>query len=463
MDDLVSNDCSGCEQRDRRIAELEKELAELKARLDAVERAAKRQAAPFSKGPPKKDPQRPGRKAGAKHGQHGHRPAPPPDQIDEIHEAALPERCDCGGCIHETHVDTAYQSEIPRRVIHRQFNIHCGRCAKCDKRHRGRHPLQTSDATGAAASQLGPDAQTAIVYLNKHGGLSYGKIAAVFDNFYHFKVTRGACAQIVLRGAERLEPAYQKIREKLKEAEHITPDETGWRIGGHPVWLHAGVGDNGATLYIIDPQRSANALQKVIGIDWSGSMTHDGYSTYDRFEDAVHQQCLDHALRRARALLEQQGPAAGAFSKQVIELLGSALDLRDQFEAGALDSAVGPDAYDAYVDKLRELTARHRPNEDNRKFAQHLHNHAAEWFVCLLDPSIPATNHRAEQALKIPIVSRKVSGGNRTNAGAHAQEVHCSVLQTCKNLAVDVFGFVSQAFCGVTGKLFGSCPSTPVA
>jgi transposase len=115
------------------------------------------------------------------------------------------------------------------------------------------------------------------------------------------------------------------------------------------------------------------------------------------------------------------------------------------------------------VAKLRELTGRHRPNEDNRQFAQHLYNHAAEWFVCLLDPSIPATNHRAEQALKTPIVNRKVWGGNRTEAGGHAQEVVCSVLQTCKNLAVDIFGFVSQAFCGSTGSLFDTCPSTPVA
>ena len=35
--------------------------------------------------------------------------------------------------------------------------------------------MQTSDALGAAASQLGPDAQAAIVELNKQGGLLQGK------------------------------------------------------------------------------------------------------------------------------------------------------------------------------------------------------------------------------------------------------------------------------------------------
>ena len=56
----------------------------------------------------------------------------------------------------------------------------------------------------------------------------------------------------------------------------------------------------------------------------------------------------------------------------------------------------------------------------------------------------------------MPIVNRKVWGGNRTDAGAAAQEVTSSVLQTCKNKAIDVFAFVSNAFCGVLGNLFAA-------
>ena len=57
---------------------LRRELAEAKASLDQAKRQSKRQAAPFSKGPPKPYPKRPGRKAGAAHGRHGHRLPPPP-------------------------------------------------------------------------------------------------------------------------------------------------------------------------------------------------------------------------------------------------------------------------------------------------------------------------------------------------------------------------------------------------
>jgi hypothetical protein len=56
--------------------ELRARNAELEERLGEARRAGKRQAAPFSKGAPKADPERPGRKSGKAHGRHGHRAAP---------------------------------------------------------------------------------------------------------------------------------------------------------------------------------------------------------------------------------------------------------------------------------------------------------------------------------------------------------------------------------------------------
>ena len=63
----------------RQIDELRAEVERLKAELEQSRRAGKRQAAPFSKGPPKADPKRPGRKPGHP---PSHRPAPPPEQVD---------------------------------------------------------------------------------------------------------------------------------------------------------------------------------------------------------------------------------------------------------------------------------------------------------------------------------------------------------------------------------------------
>ena len=444
-------------EQQRTLQQLQQTVRDLQQRLADAERAAKRQAAPFSKGPPKDDPKRPGRKAGARHGRHNHRPVPPPERVDEVLEAPLPEQCpDCGIGLVETHTDHQYQTEIPRQPHVRQFNIHCGHCPHCHKPYRGRHPLQTSDATGAAQSQLGPDAQAAVVYLNKDAGLSHGKVAKVFGHLYGITLTRGASAQIVLRGAQRLRPTYQEIRQTIQASAHLTPDETGWRVGGHPVWLHAWVGDQGATCYVINPQRSAAVLEAVIGSDWSGTMTHDGFASYDRFQEAVHQQCVDHALRRAQALAEKQSGRARDFPNQVSALFTGALQVRDDYREGTLDAVALETAHTEYVSRLLDLTDHPRQNAANNTFAKHLYGHGEQWLMFLIDPDTPATNHRAEQALKTPIVNRKVWGGNRTEAGARAQEVTSSVLQTCKHLTVDVFSYLSDAFRGVVGNLFGT-------
>ena len=452
-------DCSGCPvllaeldrvrgERDGAFAECEAlrvEVADLKRRLEAAERAGKRQAAPFRKGPPKPDPKPPGRKAGAEHGPHGHRPTPPPDQISECHEATLPDDCPhCHGPLIETEVAQQFQTEIPRRPIVRQFNVHVGQCQACGQRVQGRHPLQTSDALGAAASQIGPDAQAAAVLLNKEAGLSHGKVAAVFEQLFGIDLTRGASAQINLRAAERLEPDYQLILQEVKESETITPDETGWRIGGHPAWLHVWVGDR-ATAYAIDSQRSAAVLTRVIGEDWNGTMIHDGFASYNfQFPEAIHQQCLAHLLRRARTLAETAVGGGGRFPRQVIDLLTEAIHARNRCVDGAMSLHRLVSRRDEFDERLWELLRRPRQVPEQATFARHLANHAGEIFAFVTDPLVEATNWQAEQAIRPAVVNRKVWGGNRTAAGSRAQGVLMSVLETCRRHARSALDHVSQ-------------------
>jgi len=84
-----------------------------------------------------------------------------------------------------------FQTEIPRTPLIRRFRVHVGHCEACGKRTQGRHPLQTSDALGAAASQIGPDAQAAAAVLHTRMGLSHGKVASVFQTLFGITLTRG--------------------------------------------------------------------------------------------------------------------------------------------------------------------------------------------------------------------------------------------------------------------------------
>ena len=99
-------------------------------------------------------PKTPGRKSGDAHGKHGHRPPPSSEQVAECHEAHLPDACPhCQGLLVETGTADQFQTDIPRTPLIRKFRVHIGHCASCGKRAQGRHPLQTSDALGAAAEK----------------------------------------------------------------------------------------------------------------------------------------------------------------------------------------------------------------------------------------------------------------------------------------------------------------------
>ena len=447
--------CPGCLERDRLIDALQRRVAELEKRLDELERTSKRQAAPFSKGDPQSQPKKPGRKAGKNHGSHAHRPPPPPEDIAETLEAPLPDACPhCGGEIaKDDDVDEQFQTDIPTQPVRRKFRIHKGQCQSCGRRVRGRHPWQTSDATGAAQSQIGPNAQASIVYLNKRSGMSYGKIADYFQEANGIHVNASTATRIVLRAGRKLRPTYEDIKESIKNSKVITPDETGWRKGGRPVWLHAWVGDQ-ATCYVIDPHRSADALEKVIGLDYSGTLVHDGAASYDRFQEALHQGCVAHPLRRAHNLEQVQRGRARSFARQVIDLFQQALGLRDAYRQAKVPPADLTAAYEEYCDRLRHLTGRPRANEANDTFARHLYNYSHAWFLFLLDPAVPATNHQAEQALRTPIVNRKVFGGNRTDAGCRAQEITSSTIQTCKQRKHSAFAFIRATICGLVQSIF---------
>ena len=435
--------CPNCARLERRIAELEQRVAQLEQLLEKATRAQKRQAAPFSKGTPKRDPKKPGRKSGANYGAKAHRPLPE-QKPDEIIDVPLPEQCpECGGQADEDHIDQQFQVEIPRQPIVRRFDIHVGRCRRCGRRLQPRHPLQTSNATGAVASQLGPDLQALIAMMKDKYGLSYGDIQGLLDEAFGISLSRGGAAQVVLRVAERHEPAYETIQQIVRRSDIVYPDETGWKIAGRLQWLWVFVTPT-ATLCVIRPSRGHDVPEEVLGADYNGRMIHDGWPPYDFFEKARHQQCLEHLRRRAEGLLEQATRGAVRFPRKVKEFLSDALALRDRRDSVVISPhglAVARGRLEKRLDRLLEWNLSYY---GNRKFQKHLAGHSDQILTFLYDPDIEATNWPAEQAVRPAVVNRKVFGGNRTVSGGHAQEILGSVFATLTKRAFDTLSFISN-------------------
>jgi len=428
---VETRSCPGCVERDRRIAELEARVEKLERIIDELRRGGKRQAAPFSKGPPKAKPRKPGRKRGDDYGTKACRAVP--ETIDEVHDAPPPDRCPRCGSRHVDHqrIERQYQTEIPTRAIHRRFNVAVGRCACCGTRVQGRHPLQTSDALGCCASQLGADAQALIVHLNKRAGLSHAKIAELFQSCFGIELSRAGACQAVLRAARRCRGEYGRIVAHVRASDMVTPDETGWRIGGRSAWLHAAATDDAAA-YLIAPERGFDASERLLGADYAGVLVHDGWAPYLRFHRASHQACLAHLLRRCCELLETATRGAVIFPRKIKAILREALDTRDRRDAGLITAVTAARKAREFQRRIATLTEPIKTNAANERFAAHLFRQQRHLFTFLKRDRIDATNWRAEQALRPAVVNRKVWGGNRTERGAEAQSILMTIWHTAR-------------------------------
>jgi transposase len=304
-------------------------IDELTRSLEEVRRAGKRQAAPFSKGAPKSEPKRPGRKSGEAHGRHGHRPAPEREP-DRTVEAELPECCpDCGGMVDHERDAEQFQLDVPEvRPTLTRFKVPIGRCRACKRRVQGRHPEQTSDALGAAGSQLGPHLKAWGMWLHHRMGLSFTKVAEVLAHL-GVQVTAGAICQSSAKAAStELVRVHAELVRAANASPTITMDESGWHVGGRGQWLWVAANDNVTVVWVADGRGFDQATER-ISAEYSGVLVRDGYVVYDHYDKATHQSCVAHLQRRARELEADLPRAHRAIPVAAKAILADALAARD--------------------------------------------------------------------------------------------------------------------------------------
>jgi len=408
---------------------LRRENDRLKRQLEEAQRAHKRQAAPFSRGRRKANPKPPGRKAGAAYGQRYCKTIP--EQVDEVIVVPLPAQCGCGGALEVEKVEPQYQHEVVRKTIWRRFDITIGRCRVCHKRVQGRDPRQTSDALGAAAVQLGPDALALGVKMNKGLGMPHGDAAAVLQDSFGLRVHRSTICRAVERVARGGEATWHALRDAARRSLVNAIDETGWNVEAQLRWLWVVVSEQ-VTFCDILPGRSFEQAASLLGADYQGWLTHDGWAVYYKFLRAGHQSCISHLVRRCRDMAEVSTPVAARFPLRVKAILEKGLALRDRYQKQEISRHGLWTATGRLEAELDRLLARRCRDSANRRLAKHLGRERPYLFTFLYCPGLDATNNAAERALRPLVVARKNWGGNRTEKGARAQAVLSSILASAQ-------------------------------
>jgi transposase len=446
------------EQLEQERERLRQENEKLKRQLEEAQRANKRQAAPFSRGTRKANPQPPGRKSGSGYGKrHG---KAIPERVDEVILVPPPSQCSCGGALQVERIDSQFQHEIVRKTIWRRFDIAICRCTVCHQRVQGRDPRQTSDALGAAAVQLGAEALALAVKMNKGLGMPHADVATVLQDGFGLQVNRSTICRAVDRVAQRGEATWHALRDAARRSLVNAVDETGWNVEAQLRWLWVVVSKQ-VTFCDILPGRGFEQAASLLGADYDGWLTHDGWRVYYKFLQASHQSCNSHLIRRCQDMAQVASPAAARFPLQVKALLEEGLALRDRYKNNEISLHGLWTATGRLEVKLDRLLTRSYRDSANHRLANHLRRERPYIFTYLYCPGLDATNNVAERAIRALIGARKNWGGNRTPNGARAQAVLTSILQTAKQQGKNPFEVVVELLCSSNKqKILDLVPAT---
>jgi transposase len=424
---------------------------QLQEKLDEPARAAARQAAPFRRRESKKIPDGSKKRPGRPPGHPGvHRSVP--DHVDEHADVPLTGCPHCGGPVTAVEAIEQFIEEIPEirpRVTH--LVTYRGCCASCGE-VRSSHPLQTSTATGAAQAQLGPRAHALAAALNKPFGLTLRKTCRVLRLLAGLTLSPGGLAQAVQRTAAKIQPAFDSLVLDVRGAAAGFADETSWYVGapGYWLWTFTTVA---ATVDHVDRSRGRQVVLDLLGEDFAGILVSDCLASYENLPYRMH-QCIAHhqkAIAEARDRPETKDPSHLNEWKLLFTMVNALW--KHRADLGEEEFVRQRGHLEAWLDRL---LAQPRTQPGDVAIQRRIGKRRGVVLGCRDDPAAEPTNNRAERSLRdVGVIARKVSCGNKTEAGKAAWERLTSLAMTCQQRCQD---FVSW----LTACLPLDAPVTPV-
>lgn len=363
----------------------------------------------------------------------------PPSQCDACHRP-LPDA---------VVVETRQVFEIPplRHEV-TEHQVLEARCA-CGKLHRGEFPAEV-----AAPVPYGPRIKAAVVHLTHHHMLPLARTGALTGDLFGLPISDATVLAINEEARVLLAPTVAAMGGSLKTAPVAHADETGMRVSGKLYWLHV-LATRTLTWIGSHMNRGKKAFDAfgILAV-FVGTLVHDGWKPY-RDLACTHALCNAHHLRELTYIFEEMKQA---WAKRLIDLLVGACH-----EVAAADGALAGEriAYyrSAYAEILAEGEAanpRAPPSGRRGRTKQskalnlldRLRTYADDVWRFMTDHNVPFSNNTAEQAVRMPKVKQKISGGFRTPAGLETFCTLRSYLTTLHKQGANLFHALTLTFQG---------------
>ena len=446
----------------RRIAELEKQVAELikinetlvKKNTELTDKVAKlsKNSSNSSK-PPSSDIVKPPRnrkrkgsrnKGGQpKHPKHERKPFTT-EEIDAFQTHTLEKCPDCGGKLKEIEGSgkVIQQVEIVKKPIH--IEQHTGLrywCEHCQKFHYAPMPAHIEKG-----QLIGPRLTATIAYMKGACHCSFSTIRKFIRDVIGITVSRGQLNKLIQKASAALEQAYNELIEYLPHEAKLNIDETGHKENKKRFWTWCFRADN-YTLFKIADSRGSKVLIDVLGEDFAGVIGCDYFSAYRKYMkdfDVLVQFCIAHLIRDLKYLAGLTDKATADYGQRLLDAM------RDMFsifhKAEEMTTSDFAEAMEerrkAFLDIALIGVPDSRPAQN---LANRFRKHGDAYFRFITTPGLEPTNNLAEQAIRFVVIDRYITQGTRGESGRTWSERIWTVLATCASQGRNAFDFICQS------------------
>ena len=296
------------------------------------------------------------------------------------------------------------------------------------------------------AIQYGPAVKAHAIDLNTFQFCAVDRIVTNFSDQLDINISAGSINNFQVEAYNNLEPFEAMLKNVIPNLKTCHADETGVNVGGKRIWMHT-VCNNRFTHFQVHEKRGNEATDE-IGIlqNFTGTLIHDHWKPYFKYENCTHALCGSHHLRELTAVEETDG---FVWAKVMREFL---LELND--EVGANGGVLKIPRQEAVRIKYREILKNGEKEcpapvkiagkrgktkrTKARNLLERLSDFENETLAFMTDKDIPFTNNQAENDIRMYKLQQKISGCFRSMEGANFFARIRSYINTCRKHKINI-------------------------
>jgi len=320
-----------------------------------------------------------------------------------------------------------------------EYQLHAIGC-RCGHVTRGKLPV------GVPAGCFGPGIVAVVALLIGVFRLSKRMVPDLMADLFGLRMSVGAVIGCQLLASEALAATVEEAKAHVVEQPVKHADETGWHEGPQRsrAWLWTVV-TKSVVVFMVHARRNTEAAQALL-VRSAGVLITDRHGAYGWWPDRMRQFCWAHIRRDVQAIIERGGVSA-AVGKTLLDEIGRMFHWWHRLRDGTLSRR----SFQVY---MRSLRARFESalklgaacdHPKTSKTCANLLKHADALWTFVRVSGVEPTNNPAEQAVRHPVLIRKVSYGTHSDAGSRFVERILTVHATLRRQQRDIVGFLRDA------------------